>query len=250
MSLEQIFYGLTTAITLLLAVLTLQRLLSGWWRKYYLLGLILVLLIGGVVPPLTSYMNFGNWSLASAQRMYWTLSLIYQGTIFLFMLQLIYRISQELPNRSTLIRGLAFVAIVAAGLSAWSHREMRLNAFMSIFSRDLTFLAAVLNMVLWRFLIQVKKRDMLLLAVSAGLGIQCTGDALGHSLRFLAKEFTTSVPLTDIGNVIMSLTAVATVAIWHTAFARKPAPAGNSAPTRGNESEPVPPSIARRHISG
>jgi hypothetical protein len=221
LSAEQVFYGITTTITVVLAVLTLQRQLSGWWRQYYLLSLILVLLLVGVVPPIASFVSNGNWTLASAQKLYWILALASQFVTFLFVLQLIYRVGRELPTQAPLVRLLTLGAFLAAGLSILVHFEKRPNAFMTSVARDLTFLAAVLNMVLWRFMVQLKKRDFLLLAVSAGVGIQCTGDAIGHSFRMLARQMgTASSSIHDAGNILMSLSAVITIAIWHAAFSR------------------------------
>lgn len=240
MDIEQIFYGLTTTVALGLAVLTLQRLLSGWWRQYYLLGAILVLLLVGVVPAIASYVSNGNWTLASAQKMYWMLALASQLTTFLFVLQLIYRVGKELPSRATLIRLLTLAALLLAAGSVFVHFEKRPNAFMTSLTRDLTFLAALLNMVLWKFLVQLRKRDFLLLAVSAGLGIQCTGDAIGHSFRMLGRQGSGSTAIHDFGNIIMSLASVLTIAIWHTAFSRSkykaPQPA---APEPKNAAESV-----------
>ncbi len=217
MDIEQIFYALTTTITLSLAVLTLQRLLSGWWRQYYLLALLLVLLLVGVVPPIASFVSQGNWTLQSAQRLYWTLSLGSQLTMFLFVLQLIYRVGRELPNQGALVRMLTLGAVCVAAASVVLHFDKRPNSFMTSVTRDLTFITALLNVVLWRLLLRLRKRDFLVLAVSAGVGIQCTGDAIGHSLRLLGKQATM---MHDTGNILMSLAAVMTIAIWHTAFSR------------------------------
>lgn len=250
MDIEQIFYGITTTITLSLAVLTLQRLLSGWWRQYYLLGVVLVLLLVGVVPPIASYVSNGNWTLASAQKMYWTLALASQATIFLLVLQLIYRVGKELANQATLIRMLTLGGILAAALSIFIHFDNRPNTFMTAVTRDLTFLAAMMNMVLWRFLIQLRKRDFLLLAVCAGLGIQCTGDAIGHSFRILGRQMGPSPAIHDFGNIIMSLSSVITIAIWHTAFTRSKYRVDHSAPNVARPEDAPISGAAKSHLIG
>jgi hypothetical protein len=241
LNIEQIFYGITTAITLVLTVFTLQRLISGWWRQYYLLALILVLTLAGVVPPIASFVSNGNWSLPGAQRMYWALALCFEVTIFLFVLQLIYRIGRESPHQASLIRFLTLASLVAAGISVVAHLEKRPNIFMASVTRDLTFMAAILNMILWRFILQLRKRDFLILSVSAGLGIQCTGDALGHSLRILARQIGSATIIYEFGNVLISLAAVLTIAIWRTAFSRRRFPAesgaGRSLPVVANTHE-------------
>jgi hypothetical protein len=240
LNVEQLFYGITTTVTLFLAVLTLQRLLSGWWRQYYLLALILVLLLVGVVPPIVSYVSNGNWTLSSAQKMYWVLALASQSAVFLFVLQLIYRVGRQVQARARLIRMLTLGAFLVAAGSVLVHFEKRPNAFMTSVTRDLTFITALLNMVLWRFLIQWRKRDILLLAVSAGLGIQCAGDAIGHSFRMLAREIGSARAIHDIGNILMSLASVVTIAIWHAAFSRsRYKPANDSNPPAEPELEPV-----------
>ena len=103
-------------VALCLAVLTLQRLLSGWWRKYYLLAAILVLQLAQMAPGIATYLNNGGWSLSNAQRMYWILSLSGQATMYLLVLQLIARVGKESPAHRMLLRGLSVAAVAAAGV--------------------------------------------------------------------------------------------------------------------------------------
>jgi len=224
LDIEPIFYAITTTITVVLTILTLHRLLSGWWRHYYLLGLILILGLAAVVPPIASYISNGNYKLSGVQRMYWTQALLAQTAIVLLVLQLIYRVGREVPALASLIRFLLLGSLLATGISVTVHFELRPNIFMASVARDLTFLAAILNMILWKFLIQVRKREFLLLAVSAGVGIQCTGDAIGHSFRLLNRDVGAGSIIYEFGNVVMSLSAVMTIAIWYTAFSRSKYP--------------------------
>ncbi len=220
LNIEQIFYAVTATITVVLTALTLQRLLSGWWRQYFLLAMILVLGLAVVVPPIAAWVSNGSYRLSGGQRLYWVQTLMAQVAMALLVLQLIYRVGRETPAQATLVRFLTFGSILVAGISVAIHSDNRPNTFMASVARDLTFLAAILNMILWRFLIQVRKKDYLLLAVSAGVGIQCTGDAIGHSLRILARQVGSAPVIYEFGNVLMSLSALITVAIWHTAFSR------------------------------
>ena len=162
MIIEQIFYAITITVTEVLTVLTLQRLLSGWWRQYYLLGLVLVLGLAGVVPPIASYVTYGNWSLVSARKLYWILAFALQVATSLLVLQFIYRVGRETPAKATLVRLLALGSLLATLISICIHFDKRFNALLSSVTRDMTFLNAILNMILWRFLIQVRKRDFLL----------------------------------------------------------------------------------------
>jgi hypothetical protein len=233
-----IFYGITAAFTLTLAVLTLQRLLSGWWRQYYLLAFLLVLLLVIAVPAISSFVDYGDWTSTAAQKMYWTLSLTYQVATFFFVLQLIYRVGKDLPTQASLVRGLTIGALLIAGLSVLVHSDRKLNAFMTLVSRDLTFLMALLNLILWKFLLQIRKRSPLLLAVSAGLGIQCAGDAIGHSIRLLSRQFASPATVHEIGNMVMSMAGVVTIAVWYKAFSRAKYGAGETPAGRRGERVP------------
>ena len=93
---------------------------------------------------------------------------------------------------------------------------------------------------------EVRKRDFLLLAVSAGVGLQCTGDAIGHSFRILAKQVGSATVISEFGNVVVSLATVMTVAIWHTAFSRSKYKAPQKS---GGDANPVV-SALNTHLTG
>jgi len=234
LDIERLFYAITITVGILFSVLTLQRLLSGWWRRYYLLIIILVLGLVMLVPAFVSWASLGNWKLVSAQRLYWALVLMNEAVIVLLILQLILRVAEDIPKRTAVVRVCVVVSALVAVISTVIHFDQRPNTFMTSLTRDLTFLAAVLNMMLWRFLVQVRKKDFLLLAVSAGLGIQCTGDAIGHSFRILSRQVGSADLLQELGNILMSLSAVITLAIWHTAFARSKYPGSSTVGTRND----------------
>lgn len=220
MTAEYIFYAISAPLTLALAGMTLHRLLSGWWKQYYLLVLLLVLLIVGVVPAISSYANYGDWTSAAAQKMYWTLALAQQAVTFALVLQLIYRTGEELPAQASVVRLLTLVAVIAAGVSVYLHMDRKTNTFMTLVARDLTFLTALSNLVLWRFLLVLRKRPPELLAVSVGLGIQCAGDAIGHSLRMMSRHFDPSSMVHEFGNIFMSLSSAVMVLVWYSTFTR------------------------------
>jgi hypothetical protein len=100
-------------------------------------------------------------------------------------------------------------------------------------SQLLNFGGAIMNLGLWTALIGIKKRDPLLLTVSAGLGVAVTGAAIAFGLRRFTPPDSTAQQLADL---FKTVTYLASVAIWCWAFrprARKsPAsPAAVSAPT-------------------
>jgi hypothetical protein len=56
---------------------------------------------------------------------------------------------------------------------------------MTLWTRDLNFSSAVLDLALWALLIGSKYKETQLLLLSGALGIQFTGEAIGQSLRHL-----------------------------------------------------------------
>jgi hypothetical protein len=219
-------------ITVTLMVLTLQRLLTGWWRRYMLLTLLLVLNLLSSVPALLPVIGVNSWT-AISTKMYWGLYAIYQVTLFIFVLQMTYRAGVESNRSTSVVRMLTIGGFLIGAATVSIHWDLRLpSKFLTQVTRDLTFAAAAMNMVLWSFLLKMPRRDVLLMTVCAGLGIQCAGDTLGHSARLLGKT-----AIHDAGNMVMSITSLLTMLIWHQAFSRakyvpaaEPKPKLNSGP--------------------
>ena len=196
-------------------VLTLQRLLSGWWRRYALLTLLLVLNLLSTVPSLLPVIGVNTWTEIST-KMYWGLYAVYQVTLFMFVLHMTYRAGVESNRSTSVVRLLTISGFLIGVATVTLHWDPRLpSKFLTQVTRDLTFAAAAMNMVLWSFLLKLPKRDILLMTVCAGLGVQCAGDVLGHSARLL-KNYS----LHETGNIIMSITSLLTMLIWHQAFSR------------------------------
>lgn len=87
-------------------------------------------------------------------------------------------------------------------------------AWFNSTSQLLSFGAAIMNVILWGALLQSKKRDPQILAVSLGLGILVTGTAISYGLRHFLPHgsFTAAI------NLFLNLTQLATWLIWCRAF--------------------------------
>jgi hypothetical protein len=100
---------------------------------------------------------------------------------------------------------------------AWYPR----GAWFNSTSQLLNFGAAIMNVILWGALIQSKKRDPQILALSVGLGILVTGAAIGYGLR----HFIPQGGYTAAFNLFVNLTQLAAYLIWCRAFWPAPKPA-------------------------
>jgi hypothetical protein len=67
-------------------------------------------------------------------------------------------------------------------------------------------------MILWSFLLGNRKRDSTILLISAGLGLQCTIDAMGHAMRYFPNE------VKDAGNLVISAGSILTSYVWYRMF--------------------------------
>ena len=87
-------------------------------------------------------------------------------------------------------------------------------AWFNSTSQLLNFGAAIMNVILWAALIQSKKRDPQILALSIGLGILVTGSAIGFGLR----HFVPQGGWTAAFNLFLNLAQLAATLIWCHAF--------------------------------
>ena len=136
--------------------------------------------------------------------------------IFLVVLSFIRQALGAGPQHAMLKR-LLWGGVTAFSIaSALFTQDPRLGHWMTNLSRNLGFLAVVLNLVLWAVLIQYRRGDRTLLMVAGGMGLQMAGKAIGHSLRQLSPS--TAVA----GNLIIVLSHLLCLYIWWQGF-RQPA---------------------------
>ena len=87
---------------------------------------------------------------------------------------------------------------------------------MTPWSSNLNFCSAILDLALWALLIASREKDQRLLMLSGALGIQFTGEAIGHALRNLSRR-NHSTLMVSLGNAVAVLTYLAFLYIlWQT----------------------------------
>jgi hypothetical protein len=155
--------------------------------------------------------------------MFWFNERIMQVLVFVLVISLVYRATKHLRPRRSLLTGTICGTLLVAAISLWVHYydpslAVGRYRYMTPWTRDLNFCAAVLDLGLWALLIGSRKKDYQLLLVTGGLGIQFAGGAIGQSLRDMSPAIVTAA--SDF-TVIASL---ARVYIWWRAFRGKPQP--------------------------
>jgi len=232
MALSQIASALD-AIGVALQAVLIVFLLRGSYRRYPLLLVYCVSQLAATVTEV--YINrILHDSGAIYRRVYWTDEVLLDLLLFLLVILLIYRALEGSPMRAGIGRllGAVVIAVAIVPFVLFSARRFS-TAWFDSTSQLLNFGAAIMNLGLWTALIGTKKRDPLLLTVSAGLGVAVTGAAIAYGLRRFTPPGGT---LQHMSNLFKTVTYLASVAIWCWAFrpsAKKtPAPPARvSAPT-------------------
>src|SRR5438445_11818985 len=163
-------------------------LLRGQWRRYpfvfaYLIGDFLTTVLA--IEPSLGYGAGTEAERLSFTKLYWVNERIMHLLVFLLVISLVYRATAHLRPRRTLLLFVVIGTLLFAGVSLLIHFDSALSMgrWMTPWTRDLNFLAAILDLGLWAALIGAHKKDYRLLMISGALGIQFTGVAIGQALR-------------------------------------------------------------------
>jgi hypothetical protein len=203
----------TAAVGLVLQVLLIAAMLRGVYRLYRVLFVYAVVLL--MTTSIEATAVFGSGYGAGLAPYYWVGDCIRQVLLYVVVISLIFRASEESAKRESIRRLLIAGSVLFAALSLYFTHQGGLDFWMTLFSRNLGFLAVILNLILWAALLKRRRPDPTLLLVSGGMGIQMAGKAIGHALRQLSPSTLT------LGNLVIVLSHLLCLYIWWQAF-RKP----------------------------
>lgn len=195
---------------LVLQLLLIRALAGGAKRAFPVFFVYVVTLFLVSVIAVSALCN-GNF-FRSASRYYWVLEAIVQILIFLVVISLIHAATDRSQKQVLVRRALIVGALLFVCVSLYFSWDPRTGRWMTQLSRNLGFLAVVLNLVLWAVLIQSGREARTLLMVSGGMGIQMAGKAIGHSLRQLSRSTIVA------GDLTIVLSGLLCLYIWWQAF--------------------------------
>ncbi|MFN7939720.1 MAG: hypothetical protein U0R19_40715 [Bryobacteraceae bacterium] len=213
-------YYLQGGLALALQVFILNAMLRNGPRRYWLLLLYIVSLFLSTAVLMLSLSGASGWS-REALRFFWISEVIQQALVFCTIISFIHQHLSSSDARTPKTRWLIIGAAAILLLILAIHKNNALNAWMTPVSRDLSFVATILNLILWTVLLRDPKRNERLLMVSGGLGVQLAGSAIGQGLRVLwevSKVFAT------LGNFVSSITYLISLYIIYRAFAQPARP--------------------------
>lgn len=185
-------YAIQFALAVLLNLGVIFALVRGPLRRFPIVLFFCILQIVFAVGSNVLYFYVGSHSAFS--RWYWTGDMVGHACISLIIISMIREALAGQPSRRQvpplLIAGMIAVALVSLVL----FYSPQLNKWITPVSRNLSFGEEVLNLVLWSLLLQRSDFDSQFLIVSAGIGIQVTGEVVGHTLRLYTTKSTIWVP--------------------------------------------------------
>ena len=196
------------AVVLILVVLVLLS--RGSWRRFplvYLFCIIQILVI--FADTITILIGKPRQYL----QIFWTGDLVAHAAISVLMISLIWHTLEKNHDRKNTISLITAGMICFALGSAYTFHNPHLSRWMTPLSRNLSFGEEVLNLILWSMLLKNKASDYLLLMVSAGIGVQVTGEVIGHTLRLYTGQATVWVP-----NNLVYISEIVCLCIWTWAF--------------------------------
>jgi hypothetical protein len=199
----------TAAIGLILQVLLIAAMLRGPYRLYRVLFVYVIVLLVTTSIDVTGF--FGSHYAAGLAAYYWIGDSIRQALLYVVVISLIFSASEQSAKRAPIRRLLIAGSVLYAALSLYFTYNHGLDLWMTQFSRNVGFLAVILNLVLWATLLKHRRPDPTLLLVSGGIGIQMAGKAIGHSLRQFRITVTT-------GDLVIVLSHLVCLYVWWQAF--------------------------------
>jgi hypothetical protein len=204
-----------------LELLVIAALLRGDYRRYPFVFLYAVVDFLTTVIEIQPAIARGSGTLQAKKEWaltFWFNERIMQVLVFLLVISLVYTASRHLRPRRVLLTGIICGTALFAAITLWAHYDPNppMGRYMTKWTRDLNFCAAILLVGLWTMLISARQKDYKLLMITGGLGIQFAGGAIGQALR------DTTPAIVMAASVFIMIANLARSYIWWQALRVKP----------------------------
>jgi hypothetical protein len=206
-------FGFVAAISLQLLILNAMR--KGPWRRYPFLFLYVAFDLITNVQDIQPTVTYKALSAAAKKQwiwVYWWDERIIQALSFLLVISLIYRASTPTGPRRTLLLLLIGGSLLVALISFFVYFDPNVTTgkWMTLWTRNMNFCAAILDLALWATLIRTREKDQRTLMIAGALGLQFTAGAIGQALRDVSHSF---VPLSSV--IIVTANLICLYIWWH-----------------------------------
>ncbi|MCL4795144.1 MAG: hypothetical protein KJZ84_21885 [Bryobacteraceae bacterium] len=200
-------------VAFVLYVLVLHRLVRFYLTEYPLsLCFILLLLFSGVVQVMFRYNVIHSFWDYTYTEFYWASDLVKYALVSTLVIALILRALAGSGRYRWVRRWLIAGTVLTLLALVLIHQDDRLTRWMTNVMRNFSFVMMLMNLLLWTLLVKKRTSDRTLLLVTAGLGLQMAGEAMGHSLRLMNQATLL------LGNLISVLSHLCFLWVWYLAF--------------------------------
>jgi len=208
-----------------LEILAISAVLRVGARRYPLvLSYLVATFLGAVaqVPATWAYFEHRRPNGSGYVHLYWLNEGITDILIFAVVITFIYRATSGLATRRTVRRSLGVGSLLYVGVSFLIHyqSDVALGMWMTPWTRDITFCAAILDLALWAILIGARSSDSRLLMLSGGMGVMFCGMAIGESFKTIAIHYQ-SHPIVVVGNAVEQIGNIVFLYVWWQTFRRE-----------------------------
>lgn len=203
------------ALSLGIQFAVVWRLLDGAYREFTGLLIYVIFLIISTLGDITAYYYWPH-NTREYYYYYWIAELLRQTGLYAVTVALVLYALPRTRTRSAVLRMLIAAALLFWIGSVLIHNQAAFAKWLNSVVRDLSFGSAVVTLCAWFFFIRAERRDARLLMVTAGLGLQMTGDAMGESLLQMIPG------LRFVGGMVIVAAHLLCLVIWFYAF-RRPA---------------------------
>jgi hypothetical protein len=167
-----------------LQLLVLSTALQGVAREFPALFTYVVCLVGTTLADIVASQFLGKSS-HSFKLYYWCAELVRQSALFAMVVSLAMHVVPPGRRSDALTRIIALLGAAVWLGSVIVCYSANLNVWMVSVIRNLSFFTGVLNLGVWFAYARSRIRDTRRLIIAAGLGLQMTGEAIGHAIRQL-----------------------------------------------------------------
>jgi hypothetical protein len=203
-----------------LVFLVIAALLRGAYRRYPLVLAYTVASFLTAVIEMAARLGYASGATLrhTFAQYYWVDDGLRQALLFTVVISLLYQATRQTRARAAIRASLIGAAVLVACVSFLIHYDSQAvtGKWMTLWTRDLDFVSAILDLALWAILLNSRKHDMELLMLSGALGIRFTGEAIGHALR---NQFPAILLAADTTVVLANL---ACFYIWWQVFRTSP----------------------------
>jgi hypothetical protein len=212
-----------------LAVLVITAIIRAGVRKY---ALILAYMVVTFLAAFVEAPSALSYTLTRHAQSEWykTLHSVAQAIsyplVLAIVVSLVYQASRSAASRHLIRTVLGIGAPLYAAISFLVHFDRQaysVGMWLTPWTRDLNFCAAILDIILWALLLARREKDRRLLLLVAGLGIDFAGNAVAEAVRSMAI-YSRSHPIWVSAAILTLVANCGSLFVWWQAFRVEAAP--------------------------